>query len=111
LAGEGRIIERRRSPLSGIPPPLKQIKTQATQFAMFERGFTLKVSTIRLGLKVLPEGNKRESILYQPNANGTKKRELCNLRVEYIAHYKEGGHTGLLPPVWQLGEGKRRTVF
>jgi len=25
---------------------------------MFERGFTLKVSTRRLGLKVLPEGNK-----------------------------------------------------
>ena len=78
---------------------------------MFERGFTLKVSTRRLGLKVLPEGNKGESIVYQPNANGTKKRELCTLRVEYIAHYKEGGHTGLLPPVWHLGEGKRRILF
>jgi hypothetical protein len=33
------------------------------------------------------------------------KCELCTLRVEYIAHYGEGGHTGLLLPVCLQGEG------
>jgi hypothetical protein len=41
----------------------------------FERGFTLKVSTRRLGLKVLPEGIKGDfELISYPSSNGASKR-------------------------------------
>jgi hypothetical protein len=53
MAGEGRLLERRRSPLSDLTSPYQTNKYRIQKINQFERGFTLKV---------LPEGNKGVSV-------------------------------------------------